>query len=191
MTVQIDSPTSVRISWLPISPSGWNGILISYIVQYERQGQAGALNTPVESYVTSTASIPSLPQHPLANTPDPRLATLPLALESLLLEGLEENYVYEFTVYCINSAGSSEMSNSVAITMPSSGNKLLLLHNIIYTYTVIDDNEKRLLLYYKLYSTQWSSIEYHSYCSVFIFYPDFMAASSNSATEWNHLKLRC
>jgi hypothetical protein len=81
----------------------------------------GELNTPVESYVTSTASIPSLPEHPLANSPDPRLATLPLIQESLLLEGLEENYAYEFIVYCVNSAGSSEISTPVAISMPFSG----------------------------------------------------------------------
>ena len=123
MTIQVDSPTSVRLSWLPINPSGWNGILTSYIVQYERQGPAGSLNTPPESYVTTTASIPSLPEHPLANSPDPRIATLPLTLESLLLEGLEENYVYEFTVYCVNSAGSSETSTPVTIVIPSSGNK--------------------------------------------------------------------
>ena len=121
VTVQINSPTSIRLSWLPINPSGWNGILTSYIVQYQRQGTAGSLNTPVESYVTSTASIPSLPEYPLANSPDPRLATLPLAQESLLLQGLEENYVYEFIIYCINSAGRSEISTPVTITMPSSG----------------------------------------------------------------------
>ena len=121
VSVQIESPTSVRISWLPINPSGWNGILTSYIVQYERQGPAGTLNTSVESYVRSTASIPSLPEHPLANSPDPRLATLPLTQESLLLQGLEENYVYEFTIYCVNSAGSSEMNNPVVLTMPSLG----------------------------------------------------------------------
>ena len=121
VTVQIQSLTSIRISWLPIDPSGWNGILTSYIVQYIRQGPAGELNTPVESYVRSTASIPSLPEHPLANSPDPRLATLPLIQESLLLQGLEENYAYEFTIYCVNSAGSSENSTPVTITMPFSG----------------------------------------------------------------------
>ena len=135
MTVQIDSPISVRLSWLPINPSGWNGILTSYTVQYERQGPAGSLNTPVESYVTSTASIPSLPEHPLANSPDPRLATLPLTQESLLLEELEENYVYEFTVYCINSAGSSQTSNPVTITMPSSGN-ISVVSKMYCTYKV-------------------------------------------------------
>ena len=123
MTVQIESSSSVRLSWLPITPNGWNGILTSYMVQYERQGPAGILDTPIASYVTSTASIPSLPEHPLANSPDPRLATLPLRQESILLEGLEENYVYEFTVYCVNSAGSSEISTPVSTTMPSSGIK--------------------------------------------------------------------
>ena len=132
MTVQIESPTSVRISWLPFNPSGWNGILTSYIVQYTRQGPAGALNTPMESYVRSTASIPSLPEHPLANSPDPRLATLPLIHESLLLRGLEENYAYEFTVYCVNSAGSSETSTPVTITMPFSGTKLVITACIHY-----------------------------------------------------------
>ena len=123
VTVQIESSTSVHLSWLPIAPSGWNGILSNYIIQYERQGPAGLLDTRTESYVTSTASIPSLPEHPLANSPDPRLAILPLRQESVLLEGLEENYVYEFIVYCVNSAGSSERSSPTSTAMPSSGNK--------------------------------------------------------------------
>ena len=130
--VQVGSPTSARVSWLPINPNEWNGILTSYIVQYERQGPAGSLNTPVESYVTSTASIPSLPEHPLANSPDPRLATLPLTQESLRLQGLEENYVYEFTVYCVNSAGSSEMSTPVTVTMPVSGSKTNTCMDTLY-----------------------------------------------------------
>ena len=121
MTVLIDSSTSVIVTWLPINPTNWNGILTTYTVQYQRQGQVGSLNTPSESYVTSKASIPSLPEHPLANSPDPRLVTLPLNEESLRLEGLEENYVYEFSVYCENSAGQSDSSELVSISMPSSG----------------------------------------------------------------------
>ena len=122
LTVEIDSSTSVRVSWLPINPSNWNGIVTVYVVVYERQGPAGSVNAPTESYVTSTASIPFLPEHPLANNPDPRLVTMPLNVESLQLRGLEENYVYEFTVYCENTAGRSDSSNPVIITMPSSGN---------------------------------------------------------------------
>ena len=74
-----------------------------------------------EPYVNSEASIPSLPEHPLANNPDPRLVSLPLQEESLQLEGLEENYVYRFTVYFENSAGRSGASNPVLIEMPLSG----------------------------------------------------------------------
>ena len=121
MTILIDSSTSVTLSWLPINPSDWNGILTAYVVQYQRQGPAGSLNTPVESYVTLTASIPSLPEHPLSNSPDPRIVTAPLNEELLRIQGLEENYVYAFTVYCENSAGRSDSSDPLTITMPSSG----------------------------------------------------------------------
>lgn len=121
----IDSSTSVTLSWLPINPNDWNGILTTYTVQYQRQGPAEHTNTPVESYVTSTASIPSLPEHPLVNSPDPRLVTLPLREESLQLDGLEENYVYEFTVYCENSAGRSEISNPIPVIMPPSGKSMI------------------------------------------------------------------
>ena len=121
MTVTVDSPSSVSLSWLPIPPSRWNGILSSYIIQYQRQGQAESLDTPASEYVTLSASIPSLPEHPLSNNPDPRLATLPLNEEMLLLQGLEENFVYEFTVYCENSAGRSETSDPISIVMPPSG----------------------------------------------------------------------
>ena len=121
VTVSVDSPSSVSLSWLPIPPSRWNGILSSYIIQYQRQGQAESTDTPASEYVTLSASIPSLPEHPLSNSPDPRLATLPLSEEMLLLEGLEENFVYEFTIYCENSAGRSETSDAVSIVMPPSG----------------------------------------------------------------------
>ena len=124
LTVVIESSTSVRVSWLPINPSNWNGVVTAYVVLYERQGPAGSMNTPVESHVSSTASIPFLPEHPLANSPDPRLVTMPLKMESLQLRGLEENYVYEFSVYCENSAGRSDSSNPVIITTPSSGNNI-------------------------------------------------------------------
>ena len=124
MTVAIDSTTSITITWLPPSPSLWNGIVLSYTVEYQRQ-ESPDLNNPPEPYITSTSSIPSLPQHPLANNPDPRLVTLPLVEERLHLEGLEENYVYRFTVYFENSAGRSEVSAPVQVRMPSSGRHIL------------------------------------------------------------------
>ena len=122
VTVLIDSSTSVTLSWLPINPSHWNGILLSNVVEYQRQGPTTSSNTSVESYVTLAMSIPSLPEHPLANNPDPRLVILPLREESLQINGLEEDYVYKFTVYCENTAGRSELSTPVLVTMPPSGN---------------------------------------------------------------------
>ena len=125
VTVVIESSTSVTLSWLPVKPSLWNGIIISYTVEYQRQEPVEFIVNhnpgPAEPYVTSTVSIPSLPEHPLVNSPDPRVVTLPLREESLQLEGLEENYVYQFTVYFENLAGRSEISNPVQVGMPSSG----------------------------------------------------------------------
>lgn len=122
VTAVINSKTSVTLSWLPTSPSLWNGIISSYTVMYQRQGPVEFIHNSVEPYVTSTASIPSLPEHPLSNSPDPRLVTLPLRKEALQLEGLEANYIYQFAVYLENSAGRSEISSSVQVEMPSSGN---------------------------------------------------------------------
>lgn len=124
LTVIMDSTTSVTVRWLPVDPNLWNGIIISYTVDYQRQGQVEFVDSREEEYVTLSASIPSLPDHPLANNPDPRLVSLPLSTESLQLEGLEENYVYQFTVYFENSAGQSQISNLLRFEMPPSGNLL-------------------------------------------------------------------
>ena len=122
MTAVINSNTSVTLRWLPADPSIWNGIIVSYIVEYQRQEQVEFVdNSEQLEYVTSTASIPSLPHHPFVNNPDPRLVSLPLKEESLQLRGLEENFVYQFVVYYDNSAGRSEMSNPLRINMPPSG----------------------------------------------------------------------
>lgn len=134
LTVVIDSPTSVNLSWLPVNPNLWNGIITSYTVEYQRQEPVEFNGDPVEPYVKSTASIPFLPEHPLANNPDPRLVTFPLIEESLQLKGLEENYVYQFTVYFENSAGKSEASSSVQVGMPSSGYSISTIHACCWFY---------------------------------------------------------
>lgn len=122
MTAVINSNTSVTLRWLPADPSLWNGIIASYTVEYQRQEQVEFLNNSKQlEYVALTASIPFLPEHPLVNSPDPRLVSLPLIEESLQLGGLEENFVYQFVVYYKNSAGRSEMSNPLRIDMPTSG----------------------------------------------------------------------
>ena len=112
VTVVVVSNTSVTAQWSPVDPSLWNGIITSYTVLYQSASV---------SNMTFSASIPSLPEHPLANNPDPRLVSLPLEEESIRLEGLEENYVYQFTVYYENSVGRSVESPSVQIEIPPSG----------------------------------------------------------------------
>lgn len=114
VTVVIDSSTSITLMWLPANPTLWNGIVLSYTVEYQLQ-ESSDLTEP------NIATIPSLPEHPLANNPDPRIATLPLLEETLHLDGLEENYVYQFSVYFENPAGRSETSAPVHVRMPSSG----------------------------------------------------------------------
>ena len=138
MTAVINSNTSVTLTWLPADPNLWNGIIVSYSIEYQRQKQVEFVdNSEQLEYVTSTASIPSLPEHPLANSPDPRLVSLPLQDESLYLEGLEENFVYQFVVYYENSAGRSERSGPIRLNMPSSGtycsNKIIIMLLKLYS----------------------------------------------------------
>ena len=130
VTVVVVSSTSVIVQWSPVDPSLWNGIITSYTVLYQ--------STSV-SNTTLAASIPSLPEHPLANNPDPRLVSSPLEEESIRLEGLEENYVYQFTVYYENSAGRSVASQSVQIEIPPSGicySLWLHLHQLLLSILV-------------------------------------------------------
>ena len=131
MTAVINSNTSVTLRWLPADPSLWNGIIASYIVEYQRQEQVEFDdNSEQLEYVMSSASIPSLPEHPLVNSPDPRLVSLPLREESLQLGGLEENFVYQFVVYYDNSVGRSEMNSPLRINIPPSG-RLSVKHQSI------------------------------------------------------------
>ena len=121
MTAVIISKTSVTLHWYPVDPSFWNGIITSYTVEYERQEPVEFSGVTEEPHVTLTASIPSLPEHPLTNSPDPRLTSLPLREESLHLDHLEENYIYQFVIYFENSAGRSGGSTPIQVEMPPSG----------------------------------------------------------------------
>ena len=121
VTAVIVSKTSVSLHWYPVDPNFWNGIITSYTVEYERQDPVEFNGVTEEPHVTLTASIPSLPEHPLTNSPDPRFVSLPLRQESLHLDQLEEDYVYRFVIYFENSAGRSGESSPVRLETPSSG----------------------------------------------------------------------
>ena len=122
VTTTITSATSVVISWLPSNVSLWNGIIVKYTVEYQRQGPVEFVDDPFIPYLNQTISV-----HSLENNPDPRLAISPLVDESVEIDGLEENFIYEFTVLYENSAGKSVASDITQSEMPSSG-----MH--VYTY---------------------------------------------------------
>ena len=67
------------------------------------------------------ASIPAVGQ-PLANNPNPTHVTLPLKRESVLISGLQEYSVYQFTIYYENSVGRSDSSSPLEQTTTAAGN---------------------------------------------------------------------
>ena len=72
------------------------------------------------------ASIPALGQ-PLANNPNPTLVTLPLKRESVLISGLHEFSVYQFSIYYENSVGRSDISSPLEQATTAAGNMKCLM----------------------------------------------------------------
>ena len=112
----IISPTSLVISWLPPNISLWNGIILKYTVEYQRQGPVEFIDDPLIPYLNQTVSI-----HSLKNNPDPRLVISPLVNESVYIDRLEEDFLYQFIIYYENSAGKSIRNGAIQLGMPSSG----------------------------------------------------------------------
>ncbi len=57
--------------------------------------------SPVMTFVTYAPTT----RRALTNNPDPRLASSPLSPEEVEIDGLQENYVYTFSIFYENSAG--------------------------------------------------------------------------------------
>ena len=120
-----ESASSVTVTWLPPDIQFWNGIITSYTVVYELLGpveedtgnEEGSALVPFQ---TQTITIPR-PGLPLVNSPDPRLVSLPLRQESVLIEELEEYHVYSFAVYVENTEGESGPSETAIKEMPQDG----------------------------------------------------------------------
>ena len=121
--VDVVSSTSVNVSWFPTSLDNWNGIITHYTVEYTLIRSASDINDVYGSGIVPTmyASIPSLGQ-PLANNPNPTLVTLPLKRESVLITGLQEFSVYQFTIYYENSVGRSDISSALEQATSAAGN---------------------------------------------------------------------
>ena len=75
---------------------------------------------------TMYASIPALGQ-PLANSPNPTLVTLPLKRESVLISGLHEFSVYQFTIYYENAVGRSDSSSPLEQATSAAGSMKCLM----------------------------------------------------------------
>ena len=121
VSVEVESASSVTVSWLPPDSQLWNGIITSYTMVYELMGRVDVQDNNMEPISSQTFSIPQAGM-PLVNNPDPRIVTSPLQFESVVINSLEEFYVYRFTVFLENSVGQSDTSSSITVEMPASGN---------------------------------------------------------------------
>ena len=118
VSVEVESASSVTVSWIPPDPQLWNGIISNYTVVYELIKSVDA-EGDVEPLRSQSLTLPALA---FSNSPDPRIATLPLKRESVVVESLEEFYVYQFTVILENVVGQSDISDSATVSMPPAGN---------------------------------------------------------------------
>jgi hypothetical protein len=118
VTVEVLSPTSVRVYWLPGNQDTWNGIIANYTIQYSlirpvsANEQAADLPTTLATHIMSSQ---------LRNDPNPTLAASPLVWEEMEVEGLEAYFIYCFSIYYHNSAGQSARSDRVELSLPFSG----------------------------------------------------------------------
>ena len=122
VTVMVQSPTSVAISWYPPNVQEWNGIITGYTVQYELLGSVDEYpeNLGLQPFLTLTTSIPS-PGVPLQNDPDPRTVGLPLQMETAVVSNLQEYFVYQFVILFGNSVGESDSTAPIIQEMPEAG----------------------------------------------------------------------
>ena len=121
--MEVESARSVTVSWFPPNIQFWNGVITSYTVKYTLMGRVDVydVESNIEPISSQTISIPQSGM-PLSNNPDPRTVTLPLQTESVAIDMLEEFHVYRFIVFLENAVGQSDVSSSITIEMPPSGN---------------------------------------------------------------------
>lgn len=127
VSIELLSPTSVRLFWTPSSAEEWNGVITSYTIEYRQHqvqdnlycstsiGEDGGISADLLQYTLTS------PPQVFNNNPDPTLATVPLVPEQWVLHDLEEDFGYSMTIYYSNSAGISAGSDVVELKMPQSG----------------------------------------------------------------------
>ena len=115
ISIEVVSPTSVRISWKPPNKKEWKGKINTYKITVVCLGLNEGITSRCELQNNNIAVIPQ------ANNPDPSLAMEPLHSEQYLIEGLEENYEYTFSISIINGGGSGLPSTPMSQVMPQAG----------------------------------------------------------------------
>ena len=131
--MEVVSATRVKLSWLPPDPQLWNGMITNYTVVHELLGPVG-MTSDNSSQTIMTKAIPTQ-GNPLANNADPRLASIPLEQEAVVVDGLQEHHVYKFSVIMANAVGRSGMSITIIQALPGAG--LLLWHCVRGSYNVV------------------------------------------------------
>ena len=119
------------MSWLPTSQDNWNGVITRYTVEYRLirsvRDMIGMYGSGVAPTVYGSGVAPTLyasippPGQPLVNNPNPIHVTLPLKRESVLISGLHEFSVYQFTIYYENSVGRSDISSPLEQATAAAG----------------------------------------------------------------------
>ena len=115
ISLEVVSPISVRISWKPPSKKEWKGKINTYKITATRLGPNQGIQKRAEPLNNIVTVVPQ------ANNPDPSLAMEPLQPEYFLIEGLEENYEYTFSINIINDGGNGLPSTPISQIMPQAG----------------------------------------------------------------------
>ena len=138
VSVVVESASSVTVSWLPPEVQLWNGVVTEYTVVFENHGPLQYITgegSGLSPLMQQTVSIPS-PGQQLTNSPDPSLVSLPLKIESVLIEGLEEYHSYSFAIYLANSEGTSPLSEAAIQETPEAGKSMNLTYEA-QSYTIL------------------------------------------------------
>ena len=118
LSVDVTSPTSIQLSWLPPERVHWKGLINHFVVSATRLGPVEGGVTKRQQPSTLTAEV-----QPQNNHRDPSLATEPLQMETYVMQGLEEYYDYSIVVHQVNAAGSGPTHPPVLQSMPAAGTK--------------------------------------------------------------------
>ena len=119
--MNIETATSVQLSWIPPPTASWNGVILNYTIFVEYVEPVLPTNSSDIPFNHSFIAVHPTPDKPFSNNPDPHLVSLPLVYESTVVEGLQEFQVYQFSVVMVNAAGQSDTSMPIIQELPGSG----------------------------------------------------------------------